>query len=191
MDVPIVKSGGVQVYTDSFLMEKDRYSNQTWMVSLFGPGTGLQSIHAALVTSREVKCHMPSGKVLRFYLPSWNVKFHSIVKRVQGQSFRHMVIYPEIASQRSGQSKFILTGFEGTDFPHMLYSFLVKRIEVPIHKSWKQWLWSLFKNEGWMKDLHGYGRLRGFYVDGYSWLDDRIVKAVKSGEIGVSGNGET
>jgi len=190
MNVPIIHAGGVQAYADSFLRQTDNYNEATWMVSMFGSGVALQSIYASLLTGRAVDCFMPSGKTVTFALPTWRSKFHSIVKRIPGQVFRHMVVYPEIAMQRSGESHFVLVGMEGTDFPHMLYRYLVKRVEVPIHKSWKQWMWSLFRSEEWLHKLSGYGRLRGYVVDGYWSLDTSITEAVRTHQLGVSNDGE-
>lgn len=190
MEVPIISGEGVQVHCDSFLIQKqDRYSRGAWMISMFGAGVALQSIYASLQTGQRVKCVMPSGERIDLWLHTWNTKFHAIVKRVPGQMFQHMIVWPEIASQRSGESRFILSGVEGTDFQKMLYSFLIKRVEIPVHRSWKQWLWSLFKKEEWLTDLRSHGWLRGFYVDGYDYrLEEKVVEAVKSGEIGVPGD---
>jgi len=118
-------------------------------------------------------------------------KMHAIYKKLQS-GLCAMVMYSSLAKADSEDNSFgsaVVLCREGEDEKGVFFHFLNSRTRVPLHESWKDWVWSVCDKAGSnvMNELSGFG-MKGFflYLPGVERLiEEKIGNAIKRGILKV------
>lgn len=174
-DIPYVttEAGGLRAWVDGYALSER--GDAVYCLSIFGAVGAVQAISAALVSGNIVQLWEANelGKKLS---KQWGrTKYRMFSKRLPSSRMLSMVILIDSAVLSNDRDFLIITKKENPK--ELLYRNLVYRSEMPLHPSWKEWLWATFKHFGWITALKEYG-MKGYSV---SYSDDDLADALEAG----------
>ena len=190
-------AGGFSAFSDAMLY--DREASQVWFLSMLGALTSVRAIWASIVKNPPDTLHILPEKedeedrpdYIRLQVPSftfgtWTMK----VARLNVSGGWHLIAYTRLAEYSSDlpeRKDFLLTSFSGSqeELVRNHYRFLDRKIELPVHESWADWLWERGLAEDEIRPLTGHN-MAGYYclIEEDSLRED-ICKAVKQGKLRV------
>ena len=174
MKIPFVKFGGLRAWVAGYVHQ---YYN-VYCLSTFGAVGAVRGVSAAFVSGRTVELHETGEQLYRTYLyRGWGKenKFRLISKRLPTSRMLSMVVLSEQAILSNDQDFLIIS--RQADPVDLLFRNLVKRSELPLHESWKKWLWQTFQENEWLTELEGY-RMRGYRI---SFTDEELAEKLAEG----------
>ncbi len=180
-DVPYVttETGGLKAWVDGYVFSE--HGGSVYCLSIFGAVGAVQAVSATLVSGNIIELWEMDNLGKNLYRQWGKVKYRMISKRLPSSKMLSMVILIDSAMLSDDQDFMIITKKENPK--DLLYRNLVHRSEMPLHASWKEWLWATFKHFEWMTVLQGY-RMHGYSI---SFTDDDLAdaleKGIKSGRI--------
>lgn len=164
-----------------------RRESEVWFISLLGAQQAVKAIWARLVKGETAYL---SGTDSAGGYPCWLAReawgtwrFHQM--RLPSGAAHHGMLVPDLAAYRAERREFLLLARANEEAPPLHYRFLNRRIDLPLHPSWCDWLWerALANGEGEALDSSG--------VSGYLCRPDplalqtEISQAVRKGYLGA------
>ena len=194
-----VDNDSVTAYVKSIVMDRESRGNPIFWMTAVGTKVALQAIFSTLVCKRSVTVRFgPKEAEMIRDMREWYVtvpnegKMHAIYKKLQS-GLCAMVMYSSLAKADSEDNSFgsaVVLCRESENEIEVFFHFLNSRIRVPMHESWKEWVWLVSNKAGsHMKTLVGFG-MKGFlvYLPGVEQLIERKVgNAIKKGILKVEG----
>ena len=148
-----VSAGGFTATADAFATiprDLDILDYDIWFLSMVGPQTAVKAIWAALLNSPAGAAYLTPGTeglaleegYRRCWIPqisvgTWTTR---IVKMSHGMGY-HAMVYTHMAKHSFEGVDFLLLAQDEVDAPNMHHRFLDRRISLPMHHSWAEWLW--------------------------------------------------
>ena len=148
-----VSAGGFTATADAFATipkGQDIPDHDIWFLSMVGPQTAVKAIWAALLNSPAGAAYLTPGTeglaleegYRRCWIPqisvgTWTTR---IVKMSHGMGY-HAMVYTHMAEHSFEGVDFLLLAQDEVDAPNMHHRFVDRRITLPIHYSWAEWLW--------------------------------------------------
>jgi len=172
-DVPYVttESGGLRAWVDGYVLD----GGTVYYLSIFGAVGAVKAVSAALVSGNIIELWEMDELGKNLYRQWGKVKYRMISKRLPSSRMLSMVILIDSATLSDDHDFMIITKKENPK--ELLYRNLVHRSEMPLHSSWKEWLWATFKHFEWITALEGY-KMRGYSI---SYNDDDLADALEVG----------
>lgn len=152
-----VHAGGFQATVDAFAVQEHSRANphypvpqHLWFLSMVGSQTALKAIGAALLNSPAQAVHLTpgaAGLVLDerritcqpdAQSGAWTTK----LVRLGNQMGWHAMVYPKLAEYLDDRPDFLLLAQPGENPEPRHYQFLDRRLPLPLHHSWADWLWN-------------------------------------------------
>ena len=143
-----ISAGGFSAGVESYARDPGRES--LWFLSMTGPQTSLRAIAAAMVKQPPDPAYIIeglegtalTGKFERCMIPpesigTWTTK---MVKLPVCGGY-HAIMYTRLAEYAHPREDFLLLSREEDNPASLHYTFLDRRIPIPIHPTWKEWLW--------------------------------------------------
>ena len=78
-------------------------------------------------------------------------------QRLPSGSAYHGMLVPELAAYAADRRDFLLLARQQVEAPHLHYRFLNRRLDLPLHPSWSQWLWARGLENGEVETLTSVG----------------------------------
>lgn len=200
MAISTVEASGFTAYCDEYLCsEKWSSSNSTnkyyscWFLSLFGAPVALRAIWATLIKGMagaitiiptQEEEDQDRGKAIIASIGREGVSWRSHGPRKLPNAYNaaHMIIYNkmfEVEHKESNNFLIISRNLEQTVRQH--YQHLNYQSEIPLHESWRDYLWHLTQEEEWGTPLFGHD-IAGWYIrPDYGHLEQRIQEDITSG----------
>ena len=134
-----IRAAGFGAAVDACVTER----REIWFLSLLG---NQQSIRA--LWARVVKGEMAYLAEDQFAggVPFWlatgarqQCRFHVI--RLPASGAHHALLVPDAALYAAEQREFLLLARTTEEAPTLHYRFLNRRLDLPLHPSWAEWLW--------------------------------------------------
>ena len=147
-DLTTVEAGGFSAVVDAYA--RDAKTGGLWFISMMGNQTSVKAITAVIMGQPLRTFHLiqehPFDPTKDEYIPctvppqttrTWTRK---ILKLPSTQAF-HALVYSKKAEYTNHSKDFLLLPHTEEQAPHLHYMYLERRINLPLHESWAQWLW--------------------------------------------------
>lgn len=117
---------------------------QLWFISMLGSQQSVRAIWARLVkgeTAHLSEDDLGSGAsecwLAREAWGTW--RFHGA--RLPASAAYHGMLVPDLAAYACERPDFLLLARSEDEAPALHYRFLNRRVDLPLHPSWAEWLW--------------------------------------------------
>ena len=193
-----VSAGGFNAFSDAMLYDQD--AHHVWFLSMLGALTSVRAIWASIVKNPpdtlyvlpERENEEERNDYIRLQVPSFTIgTWTSKVARLNVSGGWHLMAYTRLAeygSELAERKDFLLTSFKNSEeeIVRNHYRFLDRKIELPVHESWADWLWKRGLAEDEIRPLTGHN-MAGYYclIEEDSLRED-ICKGVRQGELQIN-----
>jgi hypothetical protein len=179
--LPVLQAGGFGASVDAFACEPNLDENpprmRLWLISLLGSQQAVKALWAHLVKgetatliSQDASAHFcdlapekPRG--WRFFRAS-----------LPAASAYHGVLVPEMALFSMERPEFLLLPRRADEAAMLHYRFVNRRVTLPFHPSWADWLWERALRTGEAQALESWG------LDAYRCVPDGAALAADLAE---------
>lgn len=166
------ESAGFRAFVDGYVLAE--YGGSVCYLSVYGAVGAVQSLCASLVSGRDVQL-WGNGEFGTELHKKWGkVKYRMVSKRLPSKMLSMVVLIDEAVL--SHDQDFVIISREH-DPVDLLYRNLIHRSELPLHHTWKQWLWATFEHFDWITALPSY-RMHGHAI---SFTDEELADALRLG----------
>jgi hypothetical protein len=187
--LPVLQAGGFTAHVDAYAAapEPDPATHLTMLhfLSLLGSKQAVQALWARLVKgepatlSREVLgltrlCALAPGSPRGWRLFSASLP---------GAAGYHAMLVPEAAFLTADRPEFLLLPRTPGDAATLQFRFLDRRVDLPLHPSWADWLWERARRTGEAIALEAFGLEAFRCAPNPSDLASDLSKAVRAGSL--------
>ena len=187
-DLTTIDAKGFNAVVDAYA--RDPSTNGLWFLSMMGTQTSLKAIAAILLKQPPDTIYLlqehPTDPSNDEYIPctippntirTWT---HKITKLPSNQAF-HSMVYTKMAEYAYHTTDFLLLPHTQEQAPHLHYTFLERRLTLPLHQSWAEWLWERGLKNKTITPIQSKGILAFICKPDESTLTEDVSKAVSQG----------
>ena len=147
-DLYTISAGGYSATADAFARDPD--TGGLWFLSMVGPQTALKAIWASLLKQPPDTAYMikgVEGMALSGGYQQCQVPYHTVgtwttrIARLPVSRGWHALVYTRLAEFSFERDDFLLLAQDQADAPGLHHRFLDRRSPLPLHRSWRDWLW--------------------------------------------------
>lgn len=145
--LPILQAGGFTATVDAFAWEPGPDPGarcmRLWLLSLLGPQQALKALWARLVKGEVATLSRAAlGEVhLCALAPEGPRSWRAHTASLPGASGHQLVLLPEAARLTASGDDFLLLPRVAEEAPPLHFRFLDRRVDLPLHVGWSDWLW--------------------------------------------------
>lgn len=162
-----------------------RGEQEIWFLSMLGHQQSVRAIWARLVKGeRSFLSGDGDAKSLPLAREAWGTWRFNGMRLPSGASYHGMLV-PQLAMYNSDRSDFLLLVREQDDAARLHFRFLARRLDLPLHPSWAEWLWQRSLASGEVDELDSLGLGAWRCRPNQDVLRNEIGKAVRRGELCV------
>lgn len=161
--LPILQAGGFSASVDAYAWEPDPAQGQRqmrlWFLSLLGPQQAVKALWARLVKGEFATLSTETLGTARFcaLAPEGPRAWRFFTANLPAAAGYHGMLVPEAAFYTSERRDFILLPRQREEAAALHYRFLNKRLDLPLHPIWADWLWDRALRHGEAIPLDAYG----------------------------------
>lgn len=187
--LPIVQAGGFTVSADAFVWEPDPDPAAgrmwLWFFSLLGPQQALKAIWARLVKGELVTVSREALGQVRFctLAPEGPRGWRSYTASLPAAAGHQLVLVPEVARYRATRDDFLLLPRSAEESHLVHFRFLDRRLDLPLHPQWRDWLWERALRTGEATPLEAEGILAYRCAPNPEALADELSMAIRAGTL--------
>ncbi|MCY3684576.1 MAG: hypothetical protein OXH25_00130 [Chloroflexi bacterium] len=187
-----ITAGGFSATCDAFASDPEQ--NQLWFVSMVGAQTSLKAIWAALLNSPPSPAFLIKGAVDELHeggyercripeasIGTWKTK----IARLPQAGAYHAMVYTQMAELSFERDAFLLLTPDASEAPALHLRFLNQRTELPIHRSWADWLWEQGLENEAIRPLKSEGLHAWYCHHDPQQLESELSAAVRYGALGL------
>ena len=162
-----------------------RDGGQLWFLSLLGSQQAVRALWARLVKGETAylgEDELTGGSPCWLAREAWGTwRFHGC--RLPSGSAYHGMLVPELVAYACDRQEFLLLARSEEQASALHYRFLNRRLDLPLHPSWADWLWERGLNASEVEALESLG------VHAYRCRPDRqalqqdVAQAVRRGQL--------
>jgi hypothetical protein len=132
---------------------------EVWLLSMLGNQQAVKAIWARLIKGETAFLaedeHAP-GRQCHLAREAWGTwRFYR--RRLPSGAAHQGLLVPELASFGAERRDFLLVPRTTEEAPSLHYRFLNRRIDLPLHASWTEWLWQRGLDTGETEVLEAFG----------------------------------
>ena len=151
---------------DAFARDSD--TGGLWFLSMVGPQTALKAIWASLLKQPPDTAHLikgVEGMALSGGYQQCQVPHHTVgtwatrIARLPVSRGWHALVYTRLAEFSFERDDFLLLAQDQAAAPGLHHRFLDRRSPLPLHRSWRDWLWRRGLDTGEIVPLESAGLL--------------------------------
>ena len=176
LSLPVLQAGGFGASVDAFAWEPDSDANpprmRLWLMSLLGSQQAVKALWAQLVkgeTATLITDHGSSRFCALVPEGARGWRFFRASLPVTGGY--HGLLVPELALFTAEHIDFLLLRRPEDDAATLHYRFLNRRVILPLHPIWADWLWNRALRSGEARALESRG------LDAYHCVPDEAALA--------------
>ena len=145
--LPILQAGGFSACVDAYVWEPDPQRGtglmRLWFVSLLGPQQALRALWARLVRGETATLSRELLGVTRLcaLAPEGPKQWRSWTASLPGAAGHQLVLLPEAARHTHPRGDFLLLPRSREEAAALHFRFLDRRVDLPLHAGWADWLW--------------------------------------------------
>ena len=188
-----VSAGGFSATADAFAIgppESPGAHHNLWFLSMVGPQSSLKSIWASLLNMPPQPAYLTPGaeglvlndELITCSIPpatlgTWTAR----ITRMANWMGWHAMTYTRMAEYSFPKDDFLLITQHGEDPKKQHHRFLDRRVSLPLHRSWADWLWERGLENGEIKPLECTGIRAWHCAPAPTQLEADLSKAVAQG----------
>ena len=184
MQLHTIHAAGFSATVDAFAQDGE----QLWFLSMLGSQQSVRALWARLVkgeTAYLSEDDLDGGSPCWLAREAWGTwRFHGA--RLPSSAAYHGMLVPDLASYTCERPDFLLLARTEDEAPMLHYRFLNRRVNLPLHPSWAEWLWERGFASGEAEVLHAAGISAYRCRPDALQLEEGAGKAVKRGLLTVS-----
>lgn len=159
--LPVLHAGGFSASVDAFAWEPDAAAHrmQLWFLSLLGPKEAIKALWARLIKGEVATISFePLGKA-RFCVlaPEGPRGWRFFTATLRAAAGYHGLLVPEAALYPAQRADFLLLPRRLDEAARLHYQFLNRRLDLPLHPNWADWLWEWALETGEAAALESHG----------------------------------
>ena len=154
MNLLTIRAGGFSATVDGCARSDD----ELWFLSMLGHQQAVRAIWARLIKGEAgyLDGAALGGEPLPLAREAWGTwRFTGM--RLPSASAYHGMLIPELAAYATERLDFLLLVREQDDAAQLHFRFLARRLELPLHPSWADWLWRRGLENGEVEQLESAG----------------------------------
>lgn len=138
MNLLTIRAGGFTATVDGCA----RGGNELWFLSMLGHQQAVRAIWARLIKGEAgfLSSTELGGEPTPLAREAWETWRFTGTRLPSGSAYHGMLI-PEIAAYATDRLDFLLLVREQDDAAPLHFRFLARRLDLPLHPSWAEWLW--------------------------------------------------
>lgn len=191
--LPILQAGGFTATVDAFAWEADpdpaARRMRLWFVSLLGPQQAVRALWARLVKGELATFSREALGQVHFcaLAPEGPRTWRAFSAALPGASGHQLVLLPEAARHTASRDDFLLLPRTTEEAPLLHVRFLDRRVDLPLHAGWRDWLWQRALRAGEAVPLEAEGILAYRCAPQPEALAAELSAVVAAGALGVDG----
>jgi hypothetical protein len=150
-----IRTAGFTATVDAFAQDGE----QLWFISMLGSQQSVRALWARLVkgeTAYLSEGDLDGGSPCWLTREAWGTwRFHGA--RLPASATYHGMLVPDLAAYNCERRDFLLLARNEDESPALHYRFLNRRVDLPLHPSWADWLWDHGLASGETAGLHSVG----------------------------------
>jgi hypothetical protein len=139
MQLHTIRAAGFAATVDAFAQDGE----QLWFISMLGSQQGVRALWARLVkgeTAYLSEGDLDGGSPCWLAREAWGTwRFHGA--RLPSSAAYHGMLVPDLSSYTCERPDFLLLARAEEEAPMLHYRFLNRRVNLPLHPSWAEWIW--------------------------------------------------
>jgi hypothetical protein len=155
MQLHTIRAAGFTAVVDAFAQDGE----QLWFISMLGSQQSVRALWARLVkgeTAHLSADDLDGGAPCWLARESWGTwRFHGA--RLPSSAAYHGMLVPDLAAFTCERQDFVLLARTEDEAPMLHYRFLNRRLNLPLHSLWAEWLWGRGFDSGETESLHAAG----------------------------------
>ena len=161
--LPVIQAGGFSASVDAYAWEPDpdpsAHRTWLWFLSLLGPQQAVKALWARLVKGETVTLSQESAGHVHFcrLAPEGLRGWRFLTASLPAAAGYHGVLVPEVALYTTERTEFLLLPRTRDEAARLHHRFLNRRIDLPLHPGWADWLWQRARGTGEAAPLEAYG----------------------------------
>jgi hypothetical protein len=181
--LPLVQAGGFTVSADAFVWEPGADPSAgrmwPWFLSLLGSQQALKAIWARLLKGELVTISREVLGQVRFgALAEGPRGWRSYAASRPAAAGPQQALLPELARHQAARDDFLLLPRSAEEAPVVHFRFLDRRVDVPLHPRWRDWLWERALRSGEAVSLEAEGILGYRCAPNRDALADELARAI-------------
>jgi len=154
MQLLTIRAGGFSATVDGCA----RDAEELWFVSMLGHQQAVRAIWARLVKGEAAYLSETElgGQPVPLAREAWGTWRFSGMRLPSGSAYHGMLV-PELAAFAADRRDFLLLAREQDEAAHLHYRFLNRRLDLPLHPLWAEWLWARGIENGEVETLTSVG----------------------------------
>lgn len=189
--LPVLQAGGFTASVDAFAWEPDPDPAQRrmrlWFLSLLGPREAVRALWARLVKGETalVSAEALGGVQFCVLAPEGPRRWRFVGVNLRAAGGWHGLLVPEAALVAADRADFLLLPRRPDEAPRLHARFLARRLDLPLHPSWSDWLWERARRTGEATVLESHGCLAYRCLPDSAALARDIGAAIRAGTLAV------
>jgi len=143
----VLEAGGFRASVDAFALQEQpgggSYHLWLWCISLLGPQQTVKALWAHLLRGELATLSVEAMRRFRFcrLAPEGPKGWRFFTASLPDAGGYQGVLVPDQALFTSERVDFLLLARRAEEAPGLHYRFLNRRVALPLHPSWRNWLW--------------------------------------------------
>ncbi|MBW1781272.1 MAG: hypothetical protein JRL30_11085 [Deltaproteobacteria bacterium] len=181
MNLYPVMATGIRAYCSDLIVDPEE-TDTVYFMSVCGYQATVKGIIANFLENYGISIELEDGE---YYLIRSSFGYKAQMKRLPS-GMVHSVVYPALTlpkNEEEDKNRFFIFTRRTEEKRVLFFRHLDERVEIPLHPSWGNWLWRLFKNQDeWLTELRtSAGNYRGYHFRFHpKELQDLISDAFKN-----------
>jgi hypothetical protein len=157
-----------------------------WLISLLGSQQAVKALWAQLVKG-ETATLTTEGRRAQFcaLMPQGPRSWHLFKASLPASGGYHAVLVPEAVLFMTERPEFVLLRRSADDPATLHYRFIYRRVALPLHRSWADWLWARALKVGESCRLESWGLEAYRCTPDEAALTADLTAAIQRGELGL------
>lgn len=190
--LPILQAAGFSASVDAFAWERDADPGarqmRLWFVSLLGPQQAVKALWARLVKGELATLSFEALGMARFcaLAPERPRGWRFFAASLPTAAGYQGVLVPEMALFATERTDFLLLPRRAQDAAGLHYRFVNRRLDLPLHVSWADWLWQRALRTGEAVALEAQGLMAYRCAPDAEALAADLTAAVRRGVLRIA-----
>ncbi len=194
--LPVLQAGGFTASVDAFAWEPgpepDAWRMRLWFLSLLGSRETVRAFWARLIkgeTATMSRDHLGRARFCALEADGPR-RWRFVSVGLQTVAGYHGVLVPETARYTAEGLDFLLLPRTAAEAPVLHYRFLNRRLDLPLHAAWADWLWERARRTGEAVTLESHGVQAYRCMPQADVLAADLSTAVRGGALGLVGGSD-
>lgn len=188
---PVLQTGGFSANVDAVAWAPDTdpaaQRMRLWFVSLLGPQEAVRALWARLIAGETAVLTPadPTGARFCTLAPEGPRGWRFFTAGLRAVAGYHGVLVPDAARYTAERLDFLLLPQQHGEAAGLHYRFLNRRLDLPLHPWWAEWLWERALRTGEAVALESHGVRAYRCIPNADVLAADLGIAVRQGTLGI------